>query len=258
MHSPALFTEITSINAQTGRDYAKDLIDYDLEFINSGDYLEVGEIQKIPGWVLFISVIRTQLNELIASVLPVFSKVKISFKMVANEMVARKLLNGSQGVAEIGKIIIVYPENNSRAVLLARKLIAATLKFRGPAIPGCIHLGGCLYTSYETPHVHNKVEKNEPIFHIPKGISWPFPDITKSHREKQNKFLAGGYLPVMIMKSDVKGKVFKCISFKKIFSPNWSLVKQGKSNMCSDDFDRDIQDRLKWQERINKELAGNI
>jgi serine/threonine protein kinase len=52
MHFPVLSTVITSKNGQPLTDYTEDLFDYDLEFINTGDYLEVGEILKILCWVL--------------------------------------------------------------------------------------------------------------------------------------------------------------------------------------------------------------
>jgi serine/threonine protein kinase len=75
---------------------------------------------------------------------------------------------------------------------------------------------------------------------------------------KHRKFLKGRYLPVMILKSDIKGDVYKGISFKKILSPQWCLIKQGKRKANLDEYGRDMHDRLNWQQKLNASMSGFI
>jgi serine/threonine protein kinase len=65
-------------------------------------------------------------------------------------------------------------------------------------------------------------------------------------------------MPVMIIKSDIKGNVYKGISFKKILSPQWCLIKQGKRGMYLDKYGRDMHDRLIWQQKLNASISGCV
>jgi serine/threonine protein kinase len=77
-------------------------------------------------------------------------------------------------------------------------------------------------------------------------------------KSKRKKFLDGRYLPVMIIRSADKGIVYKGINFKKIFNPEWCLIKQGRKNSCADASGRDIHDRFLWQQSLNKSLGDVI
>ena len=237
---------------------------YGLEYETSGHYLKVGEISSKGQWVLHISVVKRQLSGLLLDLIPFLVNENVPFRFVRNEEIAGQFLDGTLGFQNLGKLTCIYPENESRALFLAEKLIFLTTRFKGPAIPTDRWLGGCVYTEYvNNPFncVPDSTGSNVDYrvqFRMPKGVSWPFKKIAKPGVPKRRKFLEGKYLPVLIVKSDCKGCVYKAVNFKKVFRPEWCLIKEGRRNMCSDDQDRDIGDRLEWQWFLHNELTHYV
>ena len=58
-------------------DYSVVLEHYSLEYKQVGYYLQVGEITKVQGWILHISVVRSQIIALLKMIIPelIFRKV---------------------------------------------------------------------------------------------------------------------------------------------------------------------------------------
>jgi serine/threonine protein kinase len=82
--------------------------------------------------------------------------------------------------------------------------------------------------------------------------------ITSSGFKFSTRFLNGKYLPVQVLKTDEKGKVFKGVYFKRIMNAHWCLIKQGVKGSCRDDQGRDMIDRILWQKYLHEELAPLI
>jgi serine/threonine protein kinase len=231
-----------------------------LHYSSDGYYLEAGEILINKIWVLHISVVKWQLADLLLELVPFLASENVPFKIASNEDIARQILDGTFSYRHLGKLVCIFPENNFRAITLTERLIILTQKFKGPAIPTDKHLGGCVYTNYENhePIVYDELKAfkvdHSFKFKLPKGVSWPFRHITRPRITRPKRLLQGKYLQVIVIKADVKGCVFKAANFKRVFHPEWCLIKEGKSHMCSDDQDRDIKDRLDWQWFLHSQL----
>jgi serine/threonine protein kinase len=85
-----------------------------------------------------------------------------------------------------------------------------------------------------------------------------FSAITSSGFKFSTRFLNGKYLPVQVLKTDEKGKVFKGVYFKRIMNAHWCLIKQGVAGSCTDDQGRDMTNRILWQKYLCEELAPLI
>ena len=248
-----------------------------LEFVVVDEhYLRVGEPKKVQGWILHLSVIKTQVQKLMEIVLPMLVEEKISFRIVKDYRSVKDSLDGLLGYHLLGKIITIYCETDSSLVSFAKMLIEATKEFKGPAIPTDAHLGNIVYARYGgiNPvlqadstgcfgrYIYNakgelEMETYEIPFSMPRQIAWPFPEIEMPLDEKSRKILQNNYLITSLLKQDVKGEVYKALRVKR-FYPEWCIIKEGRRNMWSDDCERDIQDRLRWQYNLQKDLHGHV
>ena len=220
-------------------------------------YLQVGEPKeidgsrfkvqgsrfKVQGWALHLSVIKTQVQQFMETVLILLVEERVAFRMVKDYQTVLHSLDGNLGDHQLGKIMTIYYEDDQSLVPFAQKLIAATRQFRGPAIPTDAHLGGIVYTSYEGID--------------PPQAAWPFQEIAPPPEEKPKKVLGNSYLIISLLKQDVKGDVFKAWHVKRFF-PEKCIVKEGRRNMWADELGRDIQERIRWQYHIQKDLYGQL
>src|SRR5580704_16707776 len=114
-----------ALSKETG-DYSEILKKYGLEYKVNGYYLQVGDISKVQGWILHISVIKSQMIDLLESLIPALIKENTPFKIATNRVIAGGLLDGSLNYTQLAKLVCIYPENDSRALYLARVLIELT------------------------------------------------------------------------------------------------------------------------------------
>ncbi len=258
-------------------DYSEILNAYEIKYKEVDYYLQVKEVTQVQGWILHLSVITMQIMDLLKVILPVLIEENITFKLIKNKEIHRNLVEGLLGYTQLGKIFSLYPENDEKALSLAKKLIVLTRNFRGPVIPTDIFLGGIVYTRYGgfnpiirtdeygkiNKYIYSKsgqlIQDNYTIpFVLPAEIHWPFSEICSSAMPKSGNLRNHSYKRVSIIKSDVKGQVIKGIYIKRFLHVDWCLVKQGKMNMCADNAGRDIKDRLKWQFELYKDLSSKI
>jgi serine/threonine protein kinase len=225
-----------------------------LSYKTVDNYLEVGEITKKNGWILDISVILIQLEELLELVLPVLIARSISFKVAATLDIAKCTLNGEYGYGQLGKVVSIYPEENENILSLTNHLLKLTNHLRGPNILTDRHLGSVIYTRYG---VYNTESYTIP-FVLPEGIIWPFEEITSPVTPIQDTILQNKYKPFSILKEDPRGTVKKALWLKNLFHLKWCILKQGIREMVTDKHGRDIRDRLRWQYQLQKDLSGLI
>lgn len=104
----------------------------------------------IQGWKLYISGNNTNFGALLAAVRPVLAEYDVAYKHVANERILQRLNSGLEGYSQIGKTIVVYIEDVSRALSLLDDLKKAVRAFAGSTItPPFAHpVGGGLPLSY--------------------------------------------------------------------------------------------------------------
>jgi serine/threonine protein kinase len=258
-------------------DYEDILRSFHLEYKLADYYWQVGKIEKTQGWILHLSVVLSQVKKLVNIIIPFLLEEGVPFKIVMSASICEDLLNGNLGVAQIGKVVSIYPENDPLALTLSKKLIALTMSFKGPAIPTDICLGSILYARYGSfdPIIKLDANRNEEKyiydgagqlikdsysmpFQLPNGIHWPFGELTAPILPEPPKQLNRLYKPVDVLKIDPRGNVFKGLYVKNLLQVKHCVIKQAFSNMSSDEAGRDIQDRLVWQHELYKELRDTI
>lgn len=260
-----------------GDDFSEVLDALGVTYSSSEYYWQVGEIKKVQGWILHLSIIGSQLTELVNFIVPILVSHNVPFKLVKDRYTAGKLISGSFNHNYAGKIICIYPHNDQKALELAKMLIGETKHFKGPSILTDFCLGNIVFTRYGSfmpmivkdskgepvKHIYN--EKGELVpdpyhvpFSMPRAITWPFKSISNPVIPKSWKLLNYKYYPISIIKSDLRGNVYKALYFSKLWNVRACIIKQGRKNMASDEYGRDIGDRLKWQHHLYKELADHV
>jgi serine/threonine protein kinase len=257
--------------------YEMILRSFKLHYKMTGYYWQVGEMTNTQGWIIHLSVIISQIKDLFERVIPILVQEKVAFKIVRNLQLAEDLLNGHFGLPQIGKIVVIYPENDTIAAHLAKKLISTTNSFKGPAVRTDAHLGSIVYTRYgsfnpliklsesgvQERYIYdaekNLIKDSYSIpFQLPDNIRWPFKDVTGPIPPSSSKLLNHVYKLVDVLKADPRGTVFRGLYVKWLFHVKLCVIKQGISNMNSDLAGRDIQDRLIWQNELYKELSDIV
>ncbi|HEY4061117.1 MAG TPA: lanthionine synthetase LanC family protein [Puia sp.] len=258
-------------------DYSEILNLYGVEYVLNEYYWQVGELIKMQGWILHLSVVRVQMPQLLHMVIPELTKHTVAFKIIRDYQTIGANLDGGLGYANLGKMICIYPDSDQQAQYWAKKMIELTKIFRGPAIPTDRHLGSIVYTRYGSfgpvftndqgrefrKFILDKEGKPTPDqctipFTFPSWVIWPFQEIVTSKLTKPAKLLNYSYYPLIVLKPDVKGNVIRALYFKKIWQIKACLIKQGRKNMFADNDGRDIQDRLEWQYNLYQELSDTI
>ncbi|GAA0536611.1 class III lanthionine synthetase LanKC N-terminal domain-containing protein [Chitinophaga japonensis] len=267
-------------NSQTPQwieDYADILKEYDLGYRRLEYYLQVGDISLVQGWILHVSCIISQVPVMLREIIPILSKENVAFKIPFSKHAADCLLDGIYGYTNLGKVICIYPDNETKALDLARDLISATASFRGPDIPTDRHLGGAVYTRYGSFNPILKQEANGIVtkyiynyqgalvpdacsipFRLPEGVNWGFSSICSPEIPARKKMLNDRIRSLSEIKHDVKGRVIKGRYMKNWIQSAFCVVKEGKKYMYSDDYGRDIQDRLQWQLKVQNDLSSEI
>jgi serine/threonine protein kinase len=248
-----------------------------LRFTTAGHYWQVGSITQTQGWILHLSVIKSQLPALLRVVIPELATHNVPFKIVKDVENASNLLDGCLGYQNLGKLVCIYPGTDLLASQLAATLIALTNSYRGPRIPTDFHLGSIVYTRYGSFNpviaidVKNGQQKciynnkgdlvpdpyNIP-FSLPKGIVWPFGSIRPFTTQEAGLLLNGKYYRLSTLKNDPKGSVIKAIYFKRPWRIASCVIKQAQYAMLADDASREMSDRLKWQSTLYKDLNEKI
>lgn len=257
--------------------YGDLLREYGLSYQETGYYLQVGDITWTQGWILHISVIRIQMESLLRRVIPILMAKNVPFQVVKDTAICGFILSGRAGLIPLGKVVSIYPIQNTQAFLLAEHLITETSSFRGPHILTDRHLGSVVYTRYGAckplARPNEKGCLDEYIYDAkgllikdqhtipfvpPTSIEWPFSSITSDKAPKKDSILANKYKTMKLLKWDMKGDVNKALWLKKWYKAKWCVIKEGKQNMDADAEGRDIGDNLYWQFELHKDLAGSL
>src|SRR5215831_3762881 len=96
-------------------DYIGLLKRMDVHFTCTGFYLEVGKVENAKGWILDLSCIFPQIDDLIHEIIPILIERAISFRIPASKEIGGSILSGALGIQEVGKIISIYLENEQIA-----------------------------------------------------------------------------------------------------------------------------------------------
>jgi serine/threonine protein kinase len=254
--------------------YADLLNMYNTKYTEIGQYLQVGNVDKVQGWILHVSVIVSQLPRLLKVIIPELVSENVPFRIVLDKTVAKDVLDGHLGITQVGKLISIYPSDENQAAKLAIQLTTITQEYKGPNIPTDYHLGGRIYTRYgginplllsdatgkQDKYIYNSdgVLTPDPYcipFSLPHNITWPYAFLGTPDKKLQRKLYKKIYKPVSTLKHDPRGNVYKAIYIKGAFKIARCVLKQGVRHMISDDYERDIIDRLIWQKELHQKMA---
>ncbi|RFS26568.1 hypothetical protein DVR12_01925 [Chitinophaga silvatica] len=258
-------------------DYKTILEEFGLTCTDAEYYWQVGEIDAVQGWILHLSCVRAQTQELFRLVIPELVNDDVPFRLVKDSETAKMIDYANLGIERMGKIMSIYPKQHTDIVLLAHKLIILTSAFRGPAILTDRKLGGIVYTRYGSyngiRNKENPADLNRYIyspsgelvpdeyaipFAVPQHLTWPFEAITDPYPKPLPKLWNNAYKPLFVVRQNVKGSVFKGIYMKSFLNVKYCIIKEGKMGMWEDEWGRDIQDRLQWQYDLCKDLSNDI
>ena len=237
--------------------YSELLDKYGLDHKRNDIYELVGRVNQIQGWILHVSVVRSQICALLIRLIPILAHEGVPFKIAPDKNTARNILDGNLGLEKVGKVICIYPPTDAQAKYLAKKLVIVTKEFKGPQILTDVYLGGTLYTQYCSNDPVTTGQESIP-FTMPAGVEWPFSDIASPHPPPPSRLFIEKYKMVSLLKLDAKGSVIKALYLHHLLLLKWCVIKEGKKDMWSDDYGRDITDRLNWQKDLHLKLASTV
>lgn len=257
---------------------------YDESFIRMGFqiqeddyYFMVGAPTQLQGWILHLTCIPQQIDELFASLLPVLKKYQVPFKCVKSRSIHHLVNSGKMGFGKIGKVFTIYPEIVERQ-LLVLEINAVTKDIRGPVVLTDFKIGNALYTRYggfqrrltvdpygyrhptiQTPAGGLLYDKYYQPADVPPWERFPFELVVTTDRRAERKFfIHKKYLLYKSLKSDIKGNVFQCAYLGRFFLPAFCVIKQGRESIHADEMGRDMRAMLSWQHKLNQEIYGVI
>jgi len=235
-------------------------------------YILVGEKEVADGWLIHISIVKQQMEQLLNTVLDFLIQSTCSFVIPVDVDHHSIILDGRAGLMNVGKVFSIYIHNQDSIGEITTTLIKLTSGFKGPEIPEAVHLGTCVYVSYGALPASYELFNNKyysPVFGYEAEhallerirslrVKWPLKAFVSLKKKKKSHLIKSQYLPVQSLKNDSKGNVLKCIKLNRLYNMQWCIMKQGKKYQCFDDTGRDIRDRLLWQYRTHKLLEEKI
>lgn len=215
-------------------DFSEVLLKHGLGYKTDDLYHSVsfGRMQEYK--VLSISVVQSQIREVLEVLVPFLMAERLSFRLVKNQDIALWILNGLLSYGHIGKTILIHLPSNRDFGDITKQLIALTKDFKGPEVPNEFHLGGLVYLTLEEGEF---VQKTSP---------------------RRFQFFKGKYILSSNLKSDPKGDVWEGTFINGLFGTRRCIIKEGRRFMCSDPAGRDMKDRLEWQHFIHQHFAEKI
>jgi hypothetical protein len=241
-------------------------------------WLMVGKPTRVAGWKLHVSANVAGVDLLFERVLPCLVRHGAHFKMAAERDAIAQLSAGNFGEAQIGKVITVYPRNDTQAVALARELIEHTRGIVGPGIATDLHLGEAVYARYGSvrPRIMrdrfgeptelipdgsgNWIPDIRPVpFSYPQGIAVPFPTAAPARalaRYNPRGLLGGRYFVTDVLRPGLAGSVLRAIDLRDPRRPAVCVLKQGRPYCSEDELGRDQRARLRHEGAVLMRLRG--
>ncbi|QEM09113.1 lanthionine synthetase LanC family protein [Mucilaginibacter rubeus] len=246
-------------------DYASYLAEQGYAYCIAAPYLISGNPNENNAWLIHISIVPQQFDQIITAVLACLKPLGVCFAIPANTEAHSTILDGRAGFALTGKVITIIANTGKEARLIADELQSLTTGIIGPLMPCAFHLTPVIAVSYGHPFEQNSLNiAKEDIFYgatiadellqkiKSNNMSWPFDDIRPLKPLKQPRLLNRQYIPIEILKKDPKGNVFKALKINRVFDMQWCVIKQGRQYQSFDNAGRDAKDRLKRQFEIHR------
>lgn len=240
----------------------------------NGIWASIGSPSNEYGWKIHLSSIQYEAPLLLKIVVPILIRYGFPFKVARDSTILGMLNEGEFGATQIGKFITIYPPSPNDSFALAQELGGATLDFHGPVIVTDLYIKGAVYARYGSfnpkmsrDRLGNIVEldtsrpgRYTTPFVAPEGIYNPFSDfvpkeiINKSEITPKER----GFLFIRPINVHPKGSVYLSLDLRKREDTSLIIIKEGRRYCMSDEFGRDMWDRLQHQANIHKILQGKV
>jgi tRNA A-37 threonylcarbamoyl transferase component Bud32 len=243
----------------------------------SGTWLHVrNERARCPeqGWKLHIAAGLSSATAVLQQALPLLLAEDVDFKLAASPADLAALNDGDGGLAQVGKFLTVYPNDDTQLVRLARILDDATRGLRGPRIPsdrplrpGSIvhyryggsgdrvmqtHLGEVV-PALETPTGELVPDRRIPNYEPP---SWTVDPLLMAGIAQElpacSPLTAGRYLVVTTLHRSARGAVHVAVDTETLCR---CVLKQAHRDAQLTEDGTDARDRLRREAEILDRLA---
>lgn len=233
--------------------YAPILKTAGIKFKEDEKTLMVGKPSAEAGYVILISSRTLDAPKMLHAILPVLKKSRAAYRIIKSQHNQYRLNAGAFGEQEAGKIVTIFPNDLDEARKLVVDLDNSTGDFKGPMVIDSQRVGEVIYIQSVIQNINQEF-----VLGAPNLKHFPF-EIKKQYRHKKNRLglIGKAYLPVQLLRSAAKGNIYKAINLKH-FRFDWCLIKQGNPVALDDHFDRDMQDRLRWQKQVHEALKGRV
>ncbi len=243
------------------KDFAALLKRRGISFKEREHWLTVGKPDTCNKWILYLSCCVHNSDQLIETVLPVLQAHKVPFKVLKNQHCV--LLNNWGELVdenEACKVVSIYPSTEPEAILLVGEIEAITTDFNGQVIPGYLRVGKVVYACYSQLIASQEAKEESTLLLIPKKSKIPFV-IDRKYKPKSKwvliwSMIRRGYIPIKLIRSHIKGKVFKGANLRNL--SNWCLIKWGFAYAAGDIYGRTIKDRFLLQQEKLQALFGVV
>lgn len=249
-----------------------------VDAVRAEPWLSVGSTARRQGWKLHLSSVPTQAVALLRTVAPVLRAAGVAWKCAATPTVLMLLNEGSFGVSQVGKFVTIYPGSDAEADALAERLGPLTKGFEGPEILTDLSLGGIVYARYgafspersrdRMGQLHTFIrdadgaavqDTYEIPFAMPPGQRHPFRRVPAPRPGPVGpRLLAGRYLATDVLQAHAKGSVFRAIDLGSPDDVRPVVVKEGRRHCCSDEYGRDMRQRLRRQAELRGALGAGL
>jgi hypothetical protein len=234
--------------------YAVSVAAHGIPFITVGDFIFIGDHTHLrSGWTLILSVLPSDMDDLIDHVLLPLVERGMLLKLIKDEECHYKMNCGGVPHQMIGRTLTIF----TRSVAEARELIPilnrATRDYHAIDIPFAIRLGKALFVNYL---VVTKDENGEEDYRYEVPARIPF-KVPAGYVRKEPKIFGHWYIPREVIRHSFKGSIYRGVSLNyMLFKP--CLIKQGKENAVTDKYGRDIKQRFEWERNVQEALNDAV
>jgi len=255
-------------------DYSEILRAHELFYRVREPWFIVGDGERKQGWKLHLSSIQADAPALLGRTLPRLRASGEHFKVARNARVLGALNSGELGETQVGKFVCIYPRSDGEARRLALDLIGLTEGLRGPAVPSDMHLGAVVYARYgsfdplivrdrlgnATRCIYGRDGKLRPDhYHLPfvldEDVDNPFTDFAPQAARPGPGLLGPGYRAIGVIRGKTTGSVFLALDLRSQEQVSLKILKQARPHAHSDEYGRDLRDRLRHQAAVHHALA---
>ena len=168
----------------------------------------------------------------------------------------------------------MYPPSPEASLALAEQLAAITSNYSGPRIVTDLYIGGVVYTRYGSYSPRMRRDRLGTIssvapspdgeykvpFAAPQGAPNPFTAYQQHEvsEEPISRTIGPGYLLLYPLSIHAKGTVYLSLGLRRQADADLIVLKEARRHCMSDEFGRDMWDRLCHQEHVHRLIAGKM